>query len=742
MNTRLCTCVAVLFAVPVIVPNPARAQPDAPLPGADAQSLRIPSAPRDRAEGLIHLDVVVTDAAGKPVAGLDRDEFSLLESGKQQKILSFDSFDGRGAGTEPPVKIILLIDTIELPVDLAHDERTAVIAYLRREGGRLAHPVSVFLLTDSGLWTVPASSDGNTLVHEIEHNDIKLVRPNVGWKRGSVPEAGDLKETPSGSALPALAQIATDERRQPGRKLLLWMGPGWGIGSGTYADEKRGSPAHFGADTKQRTPALFGTVCWFSALLREAHLALYSFTVGENTRTETNPHTEYYKDYLDGVRVPRKASFMNVYRKVLAVQSGGRVMDDQLDLVKEIEECVQDAGPFYRISFDPSAADHADEYHDLKVVVNRPGIQGRTNTGYYDEPYYAVDPLPAPRRVSVGQLEQLLASNRGESDADLAKKFTEIALTERLSEPRLARLDLAVPGKRTGRELRVLADASAFLDPPPDEVPAQAAPDAAAQQHLLTLASAYLNGTIHKLPDFFARRTTVRYQETPMYFEGGTSVSYRPLHVTDSSTTTVRYRNGYEIAETKPPKIKVGDPQLITYGVFGPVLNLVMDAMERNNGLTWNRWEQAGSGPMAVFRYEIPPEKSLYQVWFCCLPDGDGKRAFERYAGYHVDIGIDPESGAILRLAFQADLKSTTPLARDAIMIEYGPIDIGGKTYVCPVRSVSIIRGRSVRVVSEWDVAFMAYGPYATMLNDITFDRYHLFRSESRILPDSSDSEK
>ena len=67
-------------------------------------------------------------------------------------------------------------------------------------------------------------------------------------------------------------------------------------------------------------------------------------------------------------------------------------------------------------------------------------------------------------------------------------------------------------------------------------------------------------------------------------------------------------------------------------------------------------------------------------------------------------------------------------------MIEYGPVE-RGKIYVCPLRSVSIVRARLVRVLMEWDESFMAYGPYATMLNDISVDRYHMFRSESHVLP-------
>jgi hypothetical protein len=98
-------------------------------------------------------------------------------------------------------------------------------------------------------------------------------------------------------------------------------------------------------------------------------------------------------------------------------------------------------------------------------------------------------------------------------------------------------------------------------------------------------------------------------------------------------------------------------------------------------------------------------------------------------------VAVDPESGALLRLQLEADLQGFVPLNRSEIMIAYGPVEIGGKTYICPVRSVSIWRARSVPTLSEWDESFRTWGPYATMLNDISFDRYHMFRSESRLVP-------
>jgi VWFA-related protein len=715
---RQLLCVGVSLSL--LVPSRLCAQPPDIQHSPGAPAVTIPSLQRDRPEGLIKLDVIVTGEDGKPVSGLNRADFTLLEQGRNQQILSFDAFDGRGSSAEPPAKIILLIDAMAMSVSLAREESIAVETYLRRDGGHLVRPVSVYLFSESGLWTVAqGSGDGNALAREIEHKDFRLVRGNAGWQ--SLTGSAKSKDPPEESALKALGQIATAERIVPGRKLLLWIGPGSGDSGAN-------------AFTPPGTPPLFDTVWWFSDLLREAHLVLCDFTVGE-----TEPDLKY-RGYLAGVTTPRKASSMNLDRKVLAIQSGGRVMDSP-DLEDNIESCVREAGPFYRISFDPFPADHGHEYHDLKVVVDRAGLIARTTTGYYDQPYYSVNPIPPPRPLSIAQLEQLLAASHGESDADLARQLAGVVLTERLSERRLKSLNAAATGKRARQELRILADSSAFLDPPANEIPRDAPPDASVQQQMLSLASVYLGTTLRKLPDFFARQTTMRYLETHTYGEGG-SVRSRTLHVADSWTTTVRYHNGSEIVETEPPKRKPNEGELITVGVFGPALAGLLHMIDNHVGLTWSRWEQGDRGRIAVFHYVVPLEKSIRPAWLCCLPDGDGKQTYKRYTGYEGEIAIDPESGAILRFEIRGDLKSTTPLARSDIMISYGPVEIGGKTYICPLRSISIERGRSVGIFTEWDETFMAYGPYQTMLNEIAFDRYHLFRSESRVLTGFTPNDK
>jgi hypothetical protein len=38
-------------------------------------------------------------------------------------------------------------------------------------------------------------------------------------------------------------------------------------------------------------------------------------------------------------------------------------------------------------------------------------------------------------------------------------------------------------------------------------------------------------------------------------------------------------------------------------------------------------------------------------------------------------------------------------------------------------------------MLGEWDESFLTYGPWATLVNEITYGDYHMFRGESRVMP-------
>lgn len=317
-----------------------------------------------------------------------------------------------------------------MPFDLAAFEREEVERFLRRNGGHLAQPVTVFGLSDIGFWTLAQpSGDGNALAAEIASDRLVFIRRRQLLGNGTGEFVDSFREDPAGlKALKALGDIATAERRKLGRKLMVWVGPGWGIGSGADFESL---PDYDSVQRRERARArqvTFNTIYWFSTLLREARISLYTFSVGQ---TDPNPRSLLYLNFLEGVESVQQASLKYLDRRVLAVQSGGRVLGPGNDLVSKIDNCIQEARTFYTLSFDtlsfdPSSADHPAEYHSLQVQVREPGLTARTNTGYYDQPYYSDQPNLAIRRVTVEQLEQVLAAASSESDTELVRQLSDL----------------------------------------------------------------------------------------------------------------------------------------------------------------------------------------------------------------------------------------------------------------------------------------------------------------------------
>jgi hypothetical protein len=297
----------------------------------------------------------------------------------------------------------------------------------------------------------------------------------------------------------------------------------------------------------------------------------------------------------------------------------------------------------------------------------------------------------AGRQISGEQLEQMLAAVNREPDKESAKQLFELELTERLSAARLTRCEANLPGPDARRALRALADRSLFLDPPATEVPVVAEPDLEAQRRMVALSVDYASRTIRQLPNLYATKMTNSFQRRDK----------KPLHWVGTLSSTVRYRDGEEILGTG--EFELGPPGLTTSGEFGPILTAaLLDAGQGN--LAWSHWEQGVAGPEAVFRYAVAAGKSHYNV--------NGQ-----FPAYQGEITLDPSNGTILRLMLRADPNSTPPLLRADFVIEYGPVELGGKSYICPLKGVAV-----------------SVEPKLWSLNDITFEQYHLYRATAHIL--------
>ncbi len=85
-----------------------------------------------------------------------------------------------------------------------------------------------------------------------------------------------------------------------------------------------------------------------------------------------------------------------------------------------------------------------------------------------------------------------------------------------------------------------------------------------------------------------------------------------------------------------------------------------------------------------------------------------------------------------------ADPVPDAPVLAASIMVEYGPVEIGGKSYIGPVKSVALARRHErympTAATDAIPSAAITQGPIVTQLNDVSFEQYHIFRTDVRML--------
>jgi hypothetical protein len=355
----------------------------------------------------------------------------------------------------------------------------------------------------------------------------------------------------------------------------------------------------------------------------------------------------------------------------------------------------------------------------------------------------------SPKQVTVNQLEQSLSQTQGKTDAEMALALSGLELTERVGAARFAHLSANLPGEKSQQELLILADRAALLAPPEDETVADPTPDAATMRQMLVKIVNYVNTTVRQLPNLMAVRETTGFEDRPeedrLESTGVVSLSYLPLRATGKSSIAVSYRDRKEVVDesaTKALKHPAPIEGLITSGLFGPILSTVLaDALKGK--ITWARWERDADKRLAVFYYAVPGEKSNYDVRFCCVVKGlrsvgqADVGVFDERASYHGDIVFDPADGSILRITMEAEMPPKGLVPSAGVAIEYGPVEIGGRSYICPTRSVSLLTAHTAAQQGMFSQSNYR-GAATTFLNDVKFTQYRRFGSETRILTGDS----
>jgi hypothetical protein len=354
--------------------------------------------------------------------------------------------------------------------------------------------------------------------------------------------------------------------------------------------------------------------------------------------------------------------------------------------------------------------------------------------------FLLASPAWAGKKITVGQLEELLRSMQHDkkSDVDVATALKQIELSEELTRARMNGLVPLVPGPYSTEQVYVLEARSADLTPPPSDLPATPAPDPAAQKALLARASDYVSRTYRQLPPLAATRTTLRFQDNVDAVGQSSGVvgsvtevdtsspgSIKPVgfvHYINSTESQIAFEHGVETLPQEASKIRWGANKMIALQAPDPNLGTVFQEAQQSGSIEWLRWELVNGNAAAVFAFTVPRKQSRLNVKVCCFPKidqqgiahfytsstaaafgGDTASGAGGVAGdwqtttdwhdfhattpYHGEFFIDPDTGVVVRMITEAELRTTDPVHQVDTRIDYGPVRAGARTFMVPVKT-------------------------------------------------------
>lgn len=314
--------------------------------------IECPASDRDN----VVITVEVTDKSGHPATGLEASDFKVFDNKRPQKVLAFAAVDSAHPPAAP-VKVQIILDAVNSDAALVAQERDGVSAFLKQNSGRLDYATSISILENAGLTRIAGpSQDGTALLTALNGAPplLRVINRSAGiW--------GATERT--GQATTLLKDMVSPDSRTPGRKLILFLSPGWPMLFNYEPDQRKG---------------IFDEIVNISNGLRESCISLYALTPSSSGSTLSS-----YDSFLKGVTKIADAQYADLSLQVLSEHSGGQVFIGGNDMKAEINTVLRSASAWYNLAFERAPGGRATEYHALRVTVDKPGLKVSTTAGYY-----------------------------------------------------------------------------------------------------------------------------------------------------------------------------------------------------------------------------------------------------------------------------------------------------------------------------------------------------------------------
>ena len=358
-----------------VAPAATPSQPAAPAAPAQAPT---PAQPTRNPDGtytirvtsrLVVLDMVVVDAKGAVVKGLNKSDFHVEEAGEPQTILNFEeagvhvpkpemnidsTADLDRLAPRAPVDIILLDEFNTRFEDMAF-ARYSLKKYLDKQPDKLITPTMLIAVS---LWNFTVLRDYTQNKAEI----LSALNHHFAVSPWQVTQGAWVNERYA-TAFITLRRVAEAVIGHPGHKNMIWIGRG-------FPPARRTGPG-WSIDTENR---LFSAVQDCVNMLRDARVTLYTI---DPAGVMIDPGV-YGGD-------PMVDPFGGNYEfNKLAKATGGRTLYGRNDVDMEINTAIQDGANFYTLTYRPGNTSlDPQKFRRIKVTVDQPGLKVVTREGYY-----------------------------------------------------------------------------------------------------------------------------------------------------------------------------------------------------------------------------------------------------------------------------------------------------------------------------------------------------------------------
>ena len=429
------------------------------------------------------VDVVVSDANGKPVSGLTSDDFSVFEDGKPQHIRSFDSHDfdsltdslpkppsslpsntfvNLPTGPERGPLYVLLLDLLNMEVEDQPQAREQLLKFVRSKplGTRFA----VFVVSD-GLHLVQGFTENrNLLADAVDPKNPHSHMPRIFLYAANF--------RPYISIPRVLMGVAKFLAPLSGHKNIIWLSESFP--SSILPTATAGSEGvNFYEEVKQATDMLAqGQIAVYPIDVRGVTVTSPSGSIFGNGNSNPNAISGSGRSLIDSAAnsgpvsgaqsansadAALNARYMT--EQEIASSTGGRAFYNTNDITAALSEATEIGGHYYTLMYSPTNPNYNGHLRRIHVELASRGYHLSYRHSYYGIPGVAT-PGPMKELHSAAELEPMPMSQAADSLSPNMEHGAPLA-HQLLFRARIH--TVSPPAKATSEQMANLADQPAFF---------------------------------------------------------------------------------------------------------------------------------------------------------------------------------------------------------------------------------------------------------------------------------------